>query len=135
MFASLQKRSWAVSKEPLIGLAQAFGGLGAHIDDYWVTPPAKDIETQSQSFCEYGASWLSFYAWDDSGFGPTVQTPMNNREIETGIRNGVAACKQIWSQHSREQRQGQPGAVFGVYTRLMKVYTASSSPSLQLPIL
>jgi hypothetical protein len=99
MFASLQKRSWAVTKEPLIGIAQAFGGPRAHTDGYWVMPTTRDIETQSRSFCEHGASGLVFYGWDDSGFGPTAQTPMNNKEIEAGIRNSIAACKQIWSQH------------------------------------
>lgn len=100
VFASLKARGWDIAKEPLIGIGQAFGGPRANTDEYWVTPTAKDIETQSKSFCEHGATGLNFYAWDDSGFGPTTQTPMNNTEIETGIRNGIAACKQYWSSHS-----------------------------------
>jgi len=99
MFASLQQRGWTITKEPLIGIAQAFGGPRAHTNDYWVTPTAKDIETQSKSFCEHGAEGLTFYAWDDSGYGPTTQTPMNSPQIEMGIRNGIAACKQYWSNH------------------------------------
>jgi len=99
MFVSLQQRGWDINKEPLIGIGQAFGGPIAHTDRYWVTPSAEDIEAQSRSFCEHGASGLVFYAWDDSGYGPLTQTPMNSTEIETGIRNGVAACKQYWSNH------------------------------------
>jgi hypothetical protein len=99
MFASLEQRGWNSVKEPLIGIGQAFGGPIAHTDRYWVTPTAKDIETQSKSFCEHGATGLTFYGWNDSGFGPTTQTPMNSSAIETGIRNGIAACKQYWSNH------------------------------------
>ncbi len=99
VFSSLAKRGWDIGKEPLIGIVQAFGGQRNHTNLYSVTPTARDIEMQSQSFCEYGASGLVFYGWDDSGFGPIAQTPTNNRGIEMGIRNGIAACKQIWRQH------------------------------------
>jgi hypothetical protein len=99
MFASLQQRGWNIRKEPLIGIGQAFGGPIAGTDTYLVTPTAKDIAIQSRSFCEHGATGLVFYGWNDSEFGPTTQTPMNNTGIETGIRNGIAACKQYWSKH------------------------------------
>jgi len=97
MFASLQQRGWDIAKEPLIGIGQAFGGPQAHTDRYWVTPGAKDIETQSRSFCEHGATGLTFYGWADSGYGPATQTPMNSTGINTGISNGIAACKRYWS--------------------------------------
>jgi hypothetical protein len=103
MFASLQKRGWDITNEPLIGIGQAFGGSRAHTDRYWVTPTTKNIETQSRSFCEHGAAGLTFFAWDSSEFGPTTHTPMNSSEIELGIRNGIAACKQYWSQHTRNE--------------------------------
>jgi hypothetical protein len=103
MFASLQRRGWDITKEPLIGIAQAFGGPIANSDSYWITPTAKDIETQSKSFCEHGATGLAFYAWNDSGFGPTTNTPMNSPQIEKGIRNGITACKRYWSQHKQHE--------------------------------
>ncbi len=96
MFASLQKRGWDITKEPLIGIAQAFGGPIAHTDSYWVTPTAKDIQIQSESFCEHGATGLVFYAWNDTEFGPTTQTPVNSPGIEDGIQNGIATCRQYW---------------------------------------
>jgi len=102
MDASLQRRGWEIEKEPLIGIGQAFGGPIAQTDRYWVTPTAKDIETQSRSFCEHGAAGLVFYAWNNSEFGPTAQTPMNNTGIETGIRNGIAACKLFWSKRTKK---------------------------------
>lgn len=97
MFASLQQRGWDIAKEPLIGIGQAFGGPKAHTDSYWVMPGAKDIEAQSRSFCEHGATGLTFYSWDDPAYGSTTQSPMNNTAIDTGIRNGIAVCKQYWS--------------------------------------
>ncbi len=100
IFASLEKRGWDIMKEPLIGIVQAFGGPRARTNLYWVTPTAKDIEIQSRSFCEHGATGLAFYGWNDSEFGPTTQTPMNNTEIEIGIQRGIAGCKHYWSAHS-----------------------------------
>lgn len=99
IFSSLTKRGWDIRKEPLIGIAQAFGGPRKGTNLSWIIPTPQDIETQSRSFCEHGASWLVFYGWDDSTFGPRAQTPMNNDGIETGIRGGIASCQQIWSQH------------------------------------
>lgn len=100
MFASLQRRGWDITKEPLIGIGQAFGGPIKNTNRYWITPNARNIEIQSRSFCEYGATGLVFYAWDDSGFGPTTQTPMNSPEIDAGIQRGIAACKAYWSTKS-----------------------------------
>lgn len=98
VFKSLQQRGWNIKKEPLIGIEQAFGGPPTS-KRYYVPPSAKGIEIQSRTFCEQGATGLVFYAWDDSGWGPATQMPMNSTEIETGIRNGIAACKQYWSKH------------------------------------
>lgn len=99
MFASLQHRGWNINKEPLIGIGQAFGGPIVHTNKYWITPTAKNMEIQSESFCEHGASGLAFFAWDSLEYGPTTQTPMNNSQIDLGVRNGIAACKQYWKQH------------------------------------
>jgi hypothetical protein len=98
MFASLEQRGWNIKKEPFIGIGQAFGGPIANLNRYWVTPYARDIEVQSRSFCEHGATGLAFYAWDNSGFGPTTQTPMNSPEIDRGIQSGIAACETYWSK-------------------------------------
>jgi len=99
MFASLQQRGWDMRKEPLIGIGQAFGGPISNTSNYWVTPDAKDIETQSKSFCEHGATGLAFYSWDDTKFGPKTQTPLNDSEIEIGIQKGIRACYQYWAAH------------------------------------
>jgi hypothetical protein len=96
IFTSLRQRGWDIKKEPLIGIGQAFGGPFTDGNRYYAIPDARDIAIQSRSFCTSGATGLVFYTWDDLGFGPTSQNPMNSPEIETGIRNGIAACKKIW---------------------------------------
>jgi hypothetical protein len=102
IFASLRQRGWSIDSEPLIGIGQAFGGLTVYngIPRYNATITAKDIETQSLSFCEHGASGLAFFAWGSSGFGASSQMPMDSSAVETGIRDGIAACTQYWSNHS-----------------------------------
>ncbi len=105
MFASLQQRGWAMTREPLIGIVQAFGGPTAQTGRYWVTPTARDVETQSRSFCEHGATGLTFYTWDGSGYGTESQTPMNSPQIQMGIRNGTAACKAYWARHLQKNSQ------------------------------
>ena len=97
MFTSLQRRGWNMAQEPLIGIGQAFGGHMVHKKAYWIIPDVKSMVTQSKSFCEHGATSLVFYAWSDSEFGPATQTPMNSAAIATGIRDGTAACRQIWN--------------------------------------
>src|SRR5205085_10608179 len=92
IFTSLKKRGWDVTKEPLIGIPQAFGGtIGG---EPWSVSTAQSIETQSKSFCQNGATGIIYYAWDNSGLDNTSQLPWNNTQITRGIRNGVAACKQ-----------------------------------------
>lgn len=97
IFASLQRRGWNITKEPLIGIGQAFGGPIAHRDAYRATPDAQSIEAQSSSFCQHGASGLVFYSWDASEPDLTTPMPMNSAAISTGIRDGITACKRYWN--------------------------------------
>lgn len=99
MFTSLKKRGWNITKEPLIGIGQAFGGPRGNTNIVQVTPTAKNIATQSLGFCKHGASGVTYYAWADSGFGPLAQTPLNNSGIAAGIKSGIAACTQYWRTH------------------------------------
>ncbi|GCF10084.1 hypothetical protein [Dictyobacter arantiisoli] len=99
MLTSLHLRGWDIKKEPLIGIAQAFGGPIAHKNAYRVPPTANDIALQSKAFCENGASGLVFYGWSDSEIGPASLSPMTSLEIENGIRAGIAACKHYWNDH------------------------------------
>lgn len=96
MFASLEKRGWDYTQTPLIGIAQAFGGPSTRAGLSWPLPNTADIVQQSQSFCQHGAIGIAYYGWDANLYGPQTQTPANNRAIQEGIRQGIAACQQIW---------------------------------------
>lgn len=98
MLTSLQARGWDSTKVPMIGIGQAFGGSIKDTNKYRVVPTAENIEKQSRSFCEHGATGLAFYAWNDAGFGAGAHTPMNSPEIEVGIQRGIAACKAYTGQ-------------------------------------
>ena len=99
LFSSLQKRGWDIHHTPLLGIAQAFGGLQANIGRAWATISAQNIQIQSNSFCQHGAMGLVFYGWDDSKFGLSTPTPLNSPEIEAGIRQGITTCVHYWSTH------------------------------------
>lgn len=90
IFASLKKRGWDSTKEPLIGIPQAFGGTVG--SDQWPIPDANNIETQSKTYCQQGATGIIYYQWVDT----SEQSPMNNAQITQGIKNGIADCLEIW---------------------------------------
>ncbi len=97
VFHSLQQRGWNMSKKPLIGISQAFGGPINHKNFYRQVPTAQDIEIQTRSFCTHGATGIAFYGWGDSEFTAQSSQPMNSDNINEGIHQGIAACVQHWS--------------------------------------
>ncbi|GER85228.1 hypothetical protein KTAU_38630 [Thermogemmatispora aurantia] len=107
MFTSLQKRGWSYTQTPLIGIAQAFGGPSTRAGLSWPLPSTADIVQQSQSFCQHGATGIAYYGWDANLYSSQTQTPANNRAIQEGIRQGIAACQHIWST----AEQGTPLAM------------------------
>jgi hypothetical protein len=89
VFASLKKREWSILQEPLVGIPQVFGGtINGKV---WPTPNASDIETQTKAYCQQGATGILYYSWEESG-----QSPMNNSQINQGIKSGIADCELIW---------------------------------------
>ncbi len=95
IFTSLSQRGWSMSREPMIGIGQAFGGTdtGTHFE----TPNPQNITTQALSFCQHGASAVFFYGWDTGTDFSNPQTPMTNSGIEQGVQQGIATCKSYWT--------------------------------------
>jgi hypothetical protein len=52
---------------------------------------------QAEGFCNFGATYIGWYAWDDSGFEPRTETPNNSPAISAGIAAGIKACRAIWN--------------------------------------
>ncbi len=89
-FASFKKRGWDSTKEPLVGIPQAFGGIVE--GESWPVPDANAVETQTKTYCQQGAIGIIFYDWD-----PSAQSPITNSQITQGIKSGIADCQAIWN--------------------------------------
>jgi hypothetical protein len=87
----LRKFGWSLSRAPLLGIGQAWAGPYAK-RDYQPGLTTRQMLTQAQAFCAYGATSIGWYAWDDSGFGARTHTPNNSSVIDQGIRRGASAC-------------------------------------------
>ena len=89
VFASLAQRGWSISREPLVGLPQVFGGT--IYGEQWPMLSARDVETASKTYCQHGATGLLYYNWGEQG-----QSPMTSKQVSQGIKNGIADCREIW---------------------------------------
>lgn len=87
----LKKFGWSLSRAPLLGIGQAWGGPYAK-RDYQPGLTEGEVFSQAKAFCSYGAASVGWYAWDDSGFGARTHTPNNSAAIDQGIRRGASAC-------------------------------------------
>lgn len=95
MARSLAKHGWDIATTPLYGIGQAWAGSydGNH---YQPGLTRGEMLDQARAFCEFGAAYAGWYAWDDSGYNARTHTPNDSRTIAAGIAEGVAACRKIW---------------------------------------
>ena len=92
---TLEHLGWNEKTHPLIGIGQAWSG--SYSGKYYQPGlSAEQMRTQAEGFCGFGASSISWYAWDDSGFESRTQTPNSSPVISAGIAEGIAACRQVW---------------------------------------
>ncbi len=95
MAHSLEKRGWSIAATPLYGIGQAWGG--SYEKRYYQPGLTRsEMLEQAKAFCSFGASYIGWYAWDDSGFESRTQTPNNSKTIAAGIAAGIGACRRIW---------------------------------------
>jgi len=94
MFKDLEDLGWNSSKEPLVGIPQAFGC------GQYVTPRESDIVTQMSAYCKAGAVALIAYSWDDgyhSKYPDRPYTePVNSAAVRAGLASGFAQCQKYW---------------------------------------
>lgn len=95
MQRSLEKKGWAIAHTPLYGIGQAWGGS---YDKRYYQPglTGGEMLDQAKAFCQFGATYIGWYAWDDSGFESRTQTPNNSPTIAAGIEAGIDACRRLW---------------------------------------
>jgi hypothetical protein len=92
---SLEKKGWQIAHTPLYGIGQAWGGP---FNKRYYQPGLTrgEMLAQATAFCEFGATYIGWYAWDDSGFESRTKTPNNSKAITAGIAAGINACQQVW---------------------------------------
>jgi hypothetical protein len=95
MQRSLAKRGWQIDKTPLYGIGQAWSG--SYEKRYYQPGLSKEqMREQAKAFCDFGATYIGWYAWDDGGYDSRTQTPNDSPVIADGIAAGIAACRQVW---------------------------------------
>jgi hypothetical protein len=92
---SLANHGWHIAQTPLYGIGQGWGGS---YDKRYFQPGLTrwEIIAQAKAFCDFGATYVGWYAWDDSGFESRTHTPNNSPTIAGGIAAGINACHAIW---------------------------------------
>jgi hypothetical protein len=58
------------------------------------------MREQAVGFCTFGATYIGWYAWDDSADEEGTQTPNNSATIAAGIAAGIKACRAVWNSAS-----------------------------------
>jgi hypothetical protein len=92
---SLAKYGWKIARTPLYGIGQAWGG--SYERRYYQPGLTRsEMRAQADAFCAFGATYIGWYAWDDSGFERRTQTPNNSKTIAAGIAAGIGACRDRW---------------------------------------
>jgi hypothetical protein len=95
MARTLEKFGWEITSTPLYGIGQAWGG--SYNKKYYQPGLTRgEMLEQATAFCNFGASFIGWYAWDDSGFESRTQTPNNSQTVTAGIAAGIKACQAVW---------------------------------------
>ena len=96
MARSLEKKGWEIAKTPLYGIGQAWSGP---YDKRHYQPglTREEMLQQAKAFCDFGADYIGWYAWDDSGDEAGTQTPNNSPVIAAGLAAGTKACREVWN--------------------------------------
>jgi len=98
MAKTLERHGWQLARTPLYGIGQAWGG--SYENRYYQPGLTRgEMLAQAKAFCDFGATYVGWYAWDDSGFESRTETPNNSSEVSAGIGDGIAACQSVWAKH------------------------------------
>lgn len=92
----LRARGWDPSRQPFLGVVQAFGTVEAPPEQSFVLPRAQDVATQAEAYCRAGATGILHFAWNDLGTGPKVQLAQSP-DLRAGVADGVQRCQAAWS--------------------------------------
>lgn len=95
MARTLKKKGWKIADTPLYGIGQAWGG--SYERRYYQPGLTRgEMVRQAKAFCQFGATYIGWYAWDDSGYDSRTETPNNSSTIAAGIARAINACQAVW---------------------------------------
>ena len=96
MATTLEKHGWRIAHTPLYGIGQAWGGP---YDKKYYQPGLTrgEMLAQAKAFCDFGARYIGWYAWDDSGYDSGTETPNDSSAVTAGIAAGLNACRNVWN--------------------------------------
>lgn len=97
---TLRAHGWQPSREPLIGVPQAFGfgprtvvrGQPLKSPQYVTSPTTEELARQIKAFCAAGASSIIAYAWNDGSTGNVMEL-RNSAQLRAGYVRGVETCQ------------------------------------------
>jgi hypothetical protein len=98
MEASLAAYGWNPAAQPMLGVAQAWGGLHSGDQAIEYPPTVTDMTRQARAYCAGGAAGIVWYAWTLTGY-PAARTPATDTALNTGIQQAVRACgnmRHVW---------------------------------------
>lgn len=96
MRRTLEKNGWDIPHTPLYGIGQAWGG--SYNKKYYQPGLTRgEMLEQAKAFCDFGAAYIGWYAWDDSGYNARTETPNNSATVTAGIAAGISACNAVWN--------------------------------------
>jgi hypothetical protein len=88
----LRQDGWNPEEQPLVGIAQAFGGKRARNGAITDVPTAADMTAQARGYCDGGAAGIAWFAWSIATNYPSARTPANDSELADGVRDATAVC-------------------------------------------
>ncbi|MBO0841412.1 MAG: hypothetical protein J2O49_11395 [Sciscionella sp.] len=93
--SSLRDNGWAPSRQPMLGIAQAFSGAHASNATVEPAPTLAQMADQGEAYCAAGATAIAWYAWQLSDIAD-ARTPSTDDTMRTGVHSALERCRQIW---------------------------------------
>ncbi|MDQ0031462.1 hypothetical protein [Arthrobacter bambusae] len=91
MEASLTQHGWDPSRQPLLGVGQAWAGQKADKGAVTYPPGTAQMVIQAKAYCAARAQGVAWYAWTISSLS-NVESPYNNDSLREGVRESVGVC-------------------------------------------
>ena len=89
---SLAQFGWDPSRQPLLGVGQAWGGKKNEAITY--PPLVTEMLTQAQGYCSAGAQGIAWYAWTITSMS-SVLSPANDPALHQGVSAAAIPCREL----------------------------------------